>query len=154
MVKCISSSAFVGIFPSPNRSNFAAHLPHSGLPVHMHVSPQGHCGYLDFAHSLSLSAGVHFLTTGRFCWNYPQMRTVRPPNCFTLADIMKGSAPPLRSMEISSQTISFAAHITSLTLDFFLISQVGSGLVAKFSGSFRQLWAVRPPSSKVVMMKH
>ena len=87
--------------------------------VHMHVSPQGHCGYLDFAHALSSSAGVHFLTTGRFCWNYPQMRTVRPPNGFTLADVTKGSALPLRSMEISSQTISFAAHITLLKLDFF-----------------------------------
>ena len=136
MVKYISSSALVGIFPRPNRSNFAAHLPPSGLPVHMHVSPQGHCGYLDFAHSLSLSAGVHFLTTGRFCWNYPQMRTVRSPNGFTFAVVTKGSARiALRAMEISSQTISFAVHITSLRLDIFLISQVGSGLVAKFSGS-------------------
>ena len=94
MVKFISSSALVVIFPRPNRSNFAAHLPPSGLPVHMHVSPQGHCGYLDFAHALSSSAGVHFLTTGRFCWNYPQIRTVRSSNGFTFVDVTKGSVLP------------------------------------------------------------
>ena len=120
----------------------------------MHVSPQGHCGYLDFAHALRWSAEVDFLTTVRFSWNYPQMRTVRPPNIFTFADVTKESTLPLRAMEISSQTISFAAHITLLRPDFFfLISKVSSGLVAKFSGSFRQLWAVRLPSSKVEMKK-
>ena len=50
--------------------NLAAHLPPLGVAsnVHMHVSLQGHCDYLDFAHTLSSSAGVHFLTTSRFCW--------------------------------------------------------------------------------------
>ena len=47
------------------------------------------------------------------------MRTVRPPNGFTFADVMKGSALPLCTMEISAQTISFAAHITLLRPDFF-----------------------------------
>ena len=50
--------------------NLAAHLPPLGVAsnVHMHVSLQGHCDYLDFAHTLSSSAGVHILTTSRFCW--------------------------------------------------------------------------------------
>ena len=119
VVRSISSSALVGMFPRPNCSNLAAHLPPSGLPVMCTlVSPQSHRGHL------MPEVGWFYACLEFVCWsaNFDNRQDLLEVSAdedsqatkqfFTVANVTKGSVESLQP--------SLVRHGNLILSSFFL----------------------------------